>query len=187
MKISEIVTIENPHEFIDDYKFKLRNATITSTDKEVNGVILNIAKLHPVGFDNGIYALVTLDGVVVSILEFGDRENEKLFISKTITRRKPINFQNAGCFKFLLDTVVSDFGELLSDTHQTDYASAAWKSLIRNNNSLYFYIFNCNTDDYYQLTLDSVDEIYGDHLAHLVISACKSPQSASTFDIEKHK
>jgi hypothetical protein len=68
------------------------------------------------------------DDKLVSYLELDIRNTEYYQITYSATSEK---YQRRGCFRFLLNKAVEQHRTVLSDSHHTPEAKAAWKSLIQ--------------------------------------------------------
>jgi hypothetical protein len=81
------------------------------------------------------------DKNLISYLQLEIRTND---LWQIVYSQTDLQFRGQGCFRYLLEKSVLDHGAVLSDSHQTGLASAAWKSLIQYPGGLML-IFVYNT------------------------------------------
>lgn len=120
MQVDEIVTVPSRDQdiskyqgvFADQSKVKAFNG-LTFAENQTN-------QSHELGlFD---------DENLVAYLRLDTRDQGKWQITYSQTESR---FRGQGCFRYLLTKGVLEHGAVLSDSHQTQEAIDAWKSLIR--------------------------------------------------------
>ena len=119
MKIDEVVVYPDRNTNIEKYNQYFQNS---NTVKAFDGLFL----VRNIEADHDYLGLITQDKLV-SILHLNFR-NDMWQI--TYAQSEP-DFQNQGCFRYLITAAVSTHDSILSDDHQTDKSKKAWQSLIK--------------------------------------------------------
>jgi hypothetical protein len=120
MKITEIVLTPSRADALEKYQGNFSNQDRTPAFNNLGFSQVQTADSHELG-------LFSRDNLV-AYLRLDQREDPTWQITLSQTQEQ---YQDQGCFRYLLLKAVSSHGEVLSDTHQTAEAKAAWQSLIR--------------------------------------------------------
>lgn len=131
MKINEIIAADPRDGYIKEYEYKFDNIEGTPA---FDSLILKVKKDE---FNDILLGLFDGDELVSYLKVDYDRFPSMYSVEYSLTADQ---YQNKGCFKYLLTTVVNMTPDgVLSDETQTPHARNAWKSLIKQGKNIVVY------------------------------------------------